>query len=251
MNQSLFNVLNQRLIIVVSLLLSTPQVWSYDPILYIHPVRLAYGFASENDIAKKEILPQHNDFLWLKLGLEFPLHGKRSFLFVPRWYSRQFDLTAQEFWTKNLNKRRNQCEVEGKDLATCNKYQDVKNGTYTAHNHFEFELGLEWRWYSEQKLQGYFQKLVLLSGVGYYESDAYGLMDDRLRVKQDHSTAFIGAAMYGIGFETVGDFFAFTFDSAFGIQMAGPFPEYTDENQRPLSYDLFRAEFDFAFGFEL
>lgn len=240
-----------RLFSLIFVLQVFGAAWAADPILYFHPIRTAYGLSSENDIPTDGVVPQNNTFYWVKLGLKFPLHGNKAFLFTPRWIYRQFDQSALEYWNDVKTYRRNECEGEGIAAESCARYTDVANGTSTANNVNLFELGWEMRWYQDRGYQGYFQKVVGITGLGYYESDVSGLIDGAVRVRKDNSYAAVGALMYGIGWESVGDFISFTFDSAIGLQLAGPFPEYLNNRQRPLEQDLFRAEFDIAIGFEL
>lgn len=239
-----------QIIIVLLVMIHFQMAWSQVRV-YFHPVRLAYSLASRDDTPEVSRISQDNDFLWLKLGFEVPLHGNKSFLFTPRWYSRHFDLSAQEYWRAVVDDRANQCNQESKALDSCNKYTDVSEGVLSANEFDVFEMGWETRWFAEPRRRGYFQRLVVITGLAYYQASSYGLIEGQLQSHFDDQVAGVVALMYGIGFQSSGDNFVFSFDSGIGLQLAGPFPDYIGSQQLPIEQDLFRAEFDLAIGFQL
>lgn len=239
-----------QLTILLLIVLQVQVAWSQAKV-HFHPIRLAYSLASRDDTPELARIPQDNDFLWIKLGIEVPLHGNKSFLLTPRWYSRHFDLSAQEYWSAVVEDRANECTQESKALESCNKYTNVAEGVINANEFDVFELGWETRWFAEPGRRGYFQRVVIITGLAYYQASSYGLIEGQVQSHFDDQVAGVAALMYGIGFQSSGKNFVFSFDSAIGLQLAGPFPDYIGSQQLPIEQDLFRAEFDLALGFQL
>ncbi len=243
--------MKNKILIGILLTILCQLAWGASPTLYFHPIRLANAVARQNDMPEDGVLPQNNRFIWVKLGLEFPMHGGKSFVFAPRYMSRNFNQSAKDYWTQVLDKQEKSCTSEGNSLKNCEKYTTVAEGNLSANNFDVFEMGWEMRFYAGARREGHFQKAVLITGVAYYEADNYGLRGGSLKVNQDNSFAVIFGGMYGIGYETRGKHLAFTIDSAIGVQLAGPFPRYAGSQQTPLESDIFRAEVDVALGFAL